>query len=140
MTLFAALHRLCRCAALCAALAACARAEPSTEAPAAPPAAGPGDLADTTFMPHPERVVLPADRIYYTLTEHEWYARGEPLLHEGRAFSPSGMPLAASLPDMERAGEYRGVEFYRRAGMDDALFVPVYRGYWQVFRGAAAAR
>ena len=95
---------------------------------------------DTTFSADPDRVVLPPDRIYYSLTVHEWYARGEPLMHDGRAFQPAGLPIAASLPEMERAGEYQGVEYYRRGNADSVLFVPVHRGYWQVFRGEASPR
>ena len=80
-------------------------------------------------------MTLPSNRIYYTLTSFDWYARGEPLVHDGRAYAPEGMPVSASLADMSKAGDYHGVEFYVRSGdPDPVVYVPVYDGYWQRFR------
>lgn len=99
------------------------------------------DRAEPPVAAAPEpaepRRVLASSRIYYDLTRFEWYAHGEPLLHEQLAYQPVGRPLSASLEEMERAGEYRGVEFYRREGDDQSLYVPVYDGYWLSFRAAA---
>lgn len=90
---------------------------------------------DEVFTPDDARTTLPSDRIHYSLTDHEWYARGEPLVHDGLAWVPAGMPIAASASDMTPEGEYGGVSFYRRAGEETAaLYVPVFRGWWQTFR------
>jgi hypothetical protein len=131
---------LCICAALCLPFVACDKAAEEPAPAAQTPAPAPATLSDTTFTPEPERQVLPSDRIYFNLTQHAWYAKGEPLVHDGRNFMPSGYPIAASLPEMERTGEYQGVEYYRRADTDSVLFVPVSPGYWQVFRGGPAQR
>lgn len=121
-----------------AALAACASPEDasvpdaesaSTVAAALPPAPAPG----------PAVKHLPSDRIYYDLTRFQWYARGEPLRHEGLAYQPSGMPVAIPLAEMEQIGAYDGVDYYRRAGADALLFVPVFDGYWLAFRPVATA-
>ncbi|HSJ13074.1 MAG TPA: hypothetical protein VK939_01590 [Longimicrobiales bacterium] len=82
---------------------------------------------------------LPSDRIYYDLTRYEWYARAEPLRHEGRGYQPAGMPVAAPLSEMDQLGAYEGVAYYRRAGADGLLFVPVFDGYWLAFRATAQA-
>lgn len=82
---------------------------------------------------------LPADRIYYDLTRFEWYARGEPLLHDGVGYQPAGMPLAALASEMKLLGEYEGVEYYRRESDDGLLFVPVFDGYWLAFRATGQA-
>lgn len=93
------------------------------------------EAGDSVFTAETDRVSLPRDRIYFTLTSHEWYARGEPLLYGGRQYRPAGMPVAASLTEMEKAGDFQGVEFYRRSGDTAAtVYVPVYEGYWQIFR------
>ena len=140
MKLLDVLRPICLSVLVCGTAVACG-AEEDPAVSAAPVAAADSSAGpDSTFASEPDRVLLPADRIYYTLTAHEWYARGEPLVHEGRSFNPAGMPVAASLSEMERVGEYQGVEYYRRTGDDTTLFVPVYRGYWQVFRSATAAR
>ncbi|HSJ08687.1 MAG TPA: hypothetical protein VK928_02210 [Longimicrobiales bacterium] len=91
---------------------------------------------DSGFRAEPERASLPTHRIYYTLTSHEWYAQGRPLMHGGRAHQPGGMPVAASAEEMTKAGEFEGVEYYTWRGGDGAtVYVPVYEGYWQAFRG-----
>jgi hypothetical protein len=90
---------------------------------------------DTVFTAAPARADLPSARIYYTLTDHEWYARGDPLMHENTAYSPSGQPVSVSLDEMQQAGDYFGVEYYVRPGDErHALYVPVFEGYWQPFR------
>jgi hypothetical protein len=118
-----------------------AETEAGREAQAQGEAPAGTEAADTAvYVATPERELLPSHRIYYTLTDHEWYARGEPLLHEGRAFHATGVPVAASSDRMNLLGEYQGVEFYAMEG-DGAgtLFVPVFEGYWQPFRMDAAA-
>ena len=129
------------CALLACPLIGCGSDEDASAEPAAQTAAvDTATHSDTTFSPEPQREVLPADRIYFNLTQHEWYAKGQPLVHEGRGYMPAGFPVAASLPEMQRMGEYQGVEYYRRADADSMLYVPVSRGYWQVFRGGPAQR
>jgi len=93
------------------------------------------------YMATPERETLPSHRIYYTLTQHAWYARGEPLLHDNRAWQAAGMPVAASASDMQLLGEYQGVEYYALGGdTASAVYVPVFEGYWQPFRPDTAQR
>jgi hypothetical protein len=105
---------------------------PSMEAPAAATAAV--AASDTVYSPQTGRVVLEPERIYFTLTDHEWYARGQPLLHGNAAYHPTGMPVSASLSDMHHAGEYQGVDYYVRDGDGGQIvYVPVYEGYWQRF-------
>jgi hypothetical protein len=89
--------------------------------------------SDSVFSPADDRVHLPTGSIYYTLTGFDWYARGQPLVHEGRPYESAGMPVNASLTEMQKAGEYQGVEYYSRAGDTATLYVPVYEGYWQSF-------
>lgn len=121
-------------AVACCVLAGCGSDEQAAEDPA--PTALDSIAADSVFDPPEDLVTLPSSRIYYTLTNHEWYARGEPLVHEGRPYEPEGMPVSASLDGMTKAGEYQGVEYYVRSGEPDlAVYVPVYDGYWQRFRG-----
>jgi hypothetical protein len=115
----------------CCVLAGCGAGEDGSET--VPP---PGLVAagDSVFSPPEERVTLSRDRIYYTLTIHDWYARGEPLVHEGRGYRPSGMPIPASVPEMRQLGEFRGVEYYARDGdSTPSVYVPVFEGYWQRF-------
>jgi hypothetical protein len=87
------------------------------------------------WRPDEERESLPSSRIYYTLTDYAWYAHGEPLLHEGRPHVPVGLPIAASVEEMEKVGEYEGVDYYtRRNDSEPVLYVPVFEGYWLTFR------
>lgn len=98
------------------------------------PIAADSIAADSVFEPAEDVVTLPTSRIYYTLTSYDWYARGEPLIHDGRPYTPEGMPVHASLDDMGRAGDYQGVEYYVRTGDPaPAVYVPVFDGYWQRF-------
>ncbi|MGH7552830.1 MAG: hypothetical protein ACREMQ_07350 [Longimicrobiales bacterium] len=84
---------------------------------------------------HAEPEELP-NRIYYNLTQFDWYARGEPIHYENAAYRPRGAPIRASADRMEKAGEYQGVEFYR-ADEDGAastvVYVPVFEGFWLPF-------
>ena len=124
----------------CCVLAGCATDEPDAEAVATDGVAADSLMADSVFAPVEDRATLPTSRIYYTLTSHEWYARGEPLLHDGRPHAPDGMPVHASLTEMTRAGEYQGVEYYvHAADTGAAVYVPVFDGYWQRFRADASA-
>jgi hypothetical protein len=58
---------------------------------------------DSVYTAPPTREDLPSARIYYTLTDHEWYARGDPLVHENAFYIPAGQPVSASLEEMEQA-------------------------------------
>lgn len=127
-------HGTLRLAFACCVLAGCG------DDPGEAPADAAGTIADSAsrdsvFVPDEDVVTLPSNRIYYTLTSFDWYARGEPLVHEGRPYEPEGMPVSASLSDMSRLGDYQGVEFYAQSGdIDPVVYVPVYDGYWQRFR------
>jgi hypothetical protein len=75
----------------------------------------------------------PPPVIYHDLTRHDWYRRGEPLRHAGRDFVPRRVAPANAV-ELEPAGEYGGVRYYRRVhGGEDSLFVPVHERYWLVF-------
>jgi hypothetical protein len=133
--------RYLQCAAACSLLLGCRpEAEPAAAAAAAePPAAAVAD--DTLHEPRPERISLLPARIYFRLTDHDWYAHGEPLRHDDQAWHPAGMPIAASLEQMQQAGEYEGVDYYVRDGdAQPAVYVPVFEGYWQVFRPDTTTR
>lgn len=122
-------------AALLAVLLPGCVAEPEPPATAERVAAATPDSA--VYTPHVDSVRLPGERIYSRLTDHEWYARGEPLQHEGAAYRPDGRPVAAATAEMEQVGDYAGVEYYRRAGdAEPLLYIPVFHGYWQPFRTA----
>jgi hypothetical protein len=122
-------------------LSACGRADEEPPAPEQAAAAAAEEDTASVFAPQRERQVLPSGRIYFTLTDHAWYARGEPLLHESRPYNPAGMPVPASLEEMEAVGDYQGVEYYIRSGATEpALYVPVFEGYWQAFRADTTAR
>ncbi|HSJ07328.1 MAG TPA: hypothetical protein VK936_11515 [Longimicrobiales bacterium] len=129
-------------AALAMLTVACGGSDPAAEATAAEYVETPAITggADSVYAVPAAREVLPAGRIYYTLTDHEWYARGEPLLHASRAHQPAGRPVAASLDEMELAGEYMGVDYYtRRQDEGELVYVPVFEGYWQAFRPDTSA-
>jgi hypothetical protein len=80
------------------------------------------------------------ETIHYDLTRFQWYARGEPLVHEGRRYVAGGALFAAPASAMERVGEYGGVHYYRQPSSGEAtLFVPVYERYWLQFRSQDAA-
>jgi hypothetical protein len=135
---------LVRTAVAILALVNCSRGQAPTDAPADATAAATteqessaaaGTSVPDAWKPDAERKSLPPDRIYYTLTDYPWYARGEPLLYQGRPHVPAGVPIAASVEEMQKAGVYEGVEFYtRREDSDSTLYVPVFEGYWLAFR------
>lgn len=91
-------------------------------------------LPDDIYIAEPQHEdTSPPLAIYYDLTRHDWYARGEPLVHDGRAHIPAGL-VAASGAEMEFAGEFGGVMYYWRAGgVPDSVFVPVFERYWLAF-------
>lgn len=125
-------------AVACCVLAGCDAREPPAERRAT--AAADSVAPDSVFDPAEDLVTLPTSRIYYTLTSYDWYARGEPLVHEGRPYEPEGMPVTASLDAMTKAGEYHGVEYYVPKGEPGPIvYVPIYDGYWQRFRGEPGA-
>lgn len=108
---------------------------------AEPPASAPGPE-----RPQPADVAAPepeafAPRIYYDLTRHDWYRRGEPLMVEGREYLPAGELVAAPLDVFDRLGEFDGVDYYaRRQGSEDVLFVPVFERYWLPFAAEGIRR
>lgn len=124
-------------AAVLVGVCGCNRSE-DTEPAATATAAADSVAPDSVFRAPAEPVAPSTHRIYYTLTSHEWYAQGRPLVHEGQPHQPAGVPVNASADELTRAGEFEGVEYYTRAGEAGVVYVPVFEGYWQVFRGAAA--
>jgi hypothetical protein len=127
--------RIAVAAGLALGLFACGAPEPA-HVPPEDGATVAGALAPASAA-SPRTDFLPSERIYYDLTRFEWYAHGEPLRAADLSYQPAGLPLAAPLAEMERAGEYRGVEYYRRSGSDDRLYVPVFEGYWLAFRAVS---
>lgn len=129
-------------AALSATLLAAACSEPDAgdAEPATASAVNDTATTDSVFAGDTQEHMLPAARIYHTLTDYEWYARGQPLLHDGRNYALAGAPVSAPLSEMRQAGDYQGVEFYVRDGdaAGSVLYVPVYRGYWQPFRATSS--
>lgn len=78
------------------------------------------------------------ERIFHDLTRFDWYARGEPLVHEGRSYALDVHgPVALDARTLRRVGEYGGVDYYQR-DTDARLYVPVYDGYWLGFAPANA--
>ena len=122
-------------AALVLVLGACADESGTETAPAVSAAPDEISAADPIYQESPDLETLPESRIYHTLTDHEWYARAEPLRHEGAPYEPAGLPIVASLPEMQHVGAYQGVDYYRRIDeADPVLYIPVFQGYWQPFR------
>lgn len=77
--------------------------------------------------------------IYYELTAFEWYRRGEPIVFRDRTYVLEALPRAIPAEELRRLGRFRGVFFYRHEEDDppyDAVFVPVYPGFWQPFVAA----
>jgi hypothetical protein len=109
---------------------------PEIDGAAAEPAAGPSAI--------PPSEPLPA-RIYFQLTDYDWYARGEPLVYASASYRAARGVIAAPTSAMRKVGEYHGVDVYTNAGADtdSAVYVPVFPGYWQAFHltepAAAAA-
>jgi predicted small lipoprotein YifL len=139
------LREMAAAAALACVLAACGERGQAAAEPEPTAQVMPGDTTEVeVFRPEPQRQALPSQRIYYTLTDYAWYAQGRPLVHEGRQFEPGGRPVSASAEEMQRVGEFEGVEYYaRQAAEDVGLYVPVYEGWWLAFRpvgGATTAR
>ena len=103
--------------------------------------------AETTAVPpEPEVVEVPPseplpERIYFNLTDYEWYAAGEPLVYRNAEYNAATGVIAAPLSRMRQVGEYQGVDVYAAEGEseDSTLYVPVYPGYWQPFHISQAA-
>lgn len=74
-------------------------------------------------------------RIFQDLTSFDWYRQGDPLVHDGRSYQPSGPPVRAQPETMRKIGEYGGVDIYVPEGSpeDSSIYVPVYEGYWLAF-------
>jgi hypothetical protein len=81
------------------------------------------------------------ERIYFDLTRHDWYARGEPLVYSDVRYEAGRDLLAAPLSAMRKLGEYQGVDVYGAADAaeDSTLYVPVHPGYWLPFTRTGAA-
>jgi hypothetical protein len=118
---------------LCVALAlsACSDAAPAAgDASAQPVHRESGDK---------ERAPAGPARVFFNLTAYGWYARGEPLMFDGRAYSLAGGPNAVPFGSLERVGDYQGVDVYAvKGGGRDTLLVPVSEGYWLLFTLSAA--
>lgn len=117
---------------------ACGRDDGTVAEEQATPALEIDALADADSLSGPPTGAEPADaeerpdRVYYVLTEFDWYARGEPIVLDGTAHTVAGDPLRMDARTLERSAEYGGVDVYRRAG-DPNVYVPVYDGYWLPF-------
>jgi hypothetical protein len=110
------------------------------DVPETPGAAAADPADDDIFIAELDGGAERPETIYYDLTRFEWYARGEPLVHDGRRYAAGGALVAAPANAMERVGEYGGVQYYRQPASGDAtLFVPVHERYWLQFRGQDAA-
>lgn len=91
--------------------------------------------AEQEQEPEPEDDDLPPV-IYYDLTRFEWYARGEPMRLEDGSYAPRGAPVRAATSEMQKIGEYEGVEYYERNDESDSegvVYVPVFEGFWLPF-------
>ncbi|HET9982800.1 MAG TPA: hypothetical protein VFQ38_04420 [Longimicrobiales bacterium] len=78
-------------------------------------------------------------RVFFNLTAYGWYARGEPLMLDGRAYGLAGGPKPVPFRELERVGDYQGVDVYAAKGRGrDTLLVPVFDGYWLPFSASAA--
>lgn len=89
--------------------------------------AGPADV-------EPRRTA-PAE-IFPDLTRFDWYRRGEPLVVDGRAYQPAGVPEPTGERVFQPAGRYQGVAYYVADEVEPpytVVYVPVYRDYWQPF-------
>src|SRR5690606_24267992 len=117
---------------------ACDGSDGSVAEEQAAPAREIGTLAGTDSLSGPPDDAESADaeerpdRVYYVLTEFDWYARGEPIVLDGTAHTVAGDPLRLDARSLERSAEYGGVDVYRRAG-DPNVYVPVFDGYWLPF-------
>lgn len=112
--------------------AACGR----PDAAAATGLAGTGPATTSPDSDRPARVPRTQPlRIFQDLTAFDWYRQGEPLVHEGRAYQPSGPPVRAEPGTMRKIGEYGGVDIYAldADAEDSSLYVPVYENYWLAF-------
>lgn len=107
----------------------------------AAPAPEPVVSADSVSGPAPAQppdAAARPERIFHDLTRFDWYARAEPLVHEGRSYTlGADGPLSLDARTLRRAGTYGGVDYYERAE-DGRLYVPVYDGYWVGFAPSSA--
>ena len=79
--------------------------------------------------------------IYFDLTAFGWYREGRPLMHGGRSYMPQADPTPVEI-ELEEAGAYEGVTYYKPADAPDpvyTLYVPVYYRYWQRFTAPPGA-
>ncbi len=117
---------------------ACTGDDERSGAEQATPAREIGALAQTDSLSGPPAGAVPAaaegrpDRVFHVLTAFDWYARGEPIMLDGIAYSAAGDPVRIDARSLERVAEYGGVDVYRRAG-DVVVYVPVFEGYWLGF-------
>lgn len=122
------------------ALASCQREPRADETPAVeeqppPEPSENGGAVSERLEPDAEEDDLPPV-IYYDLTRFDWYARGEPMRLDDGSYSPGGAPVRASTSEMQKIGEYEGVEYYARDEGTDSegvVYVPVFEGFWLPF-------
>lgn len=108
---------------------------PAVEEDAPPEPSENGAAGSESLEPQVEEDDLPPV-IYYDLTRFDWYARGEPMRLDDGAYAPGGAPVRAATSEMEKVGEYEGVEYYARddaSGSEGVVYVPVFEGFWLPF-------
>lgn len=123
----------------CPVWAGCDRIPGRGAAADSPAAADVVEAAPTRAEVAPSEPV--ADRIYFTLTDYDWYAHGEPLVFENASYRAGTGVVAAPVSSMRKVGEYQGVDVYAADGADadTSVYVPVHPGYWQAFHLTQAA-
>lgn len=64
-----------------------------------------------------------------------WYVDGEPLLHAGNVYYPTGPKVHFNPHEMVQTGTYRGIPLYARTTLEtmSVVFVPVGRGLLQPY-------
>jgi hypothetical protein len=76
---------------------------------------------DSTYQGRPVSLAFPVTADY--AASHPWYADGEPIRFRGRRFVRYGEPRVLGVPEVARAGEYRGVGVYTEPGDTAPAFV-----------------
>jgi hypothetical protein len=112
---------------------------------AGPPQAAPADAAGDVATSAPVQDDTPAaaprpPRIYYDLTDFEWYAMGRPLVHDGHTYEVGRNAARIDMATLTLLGEYQGVDYYQRAreDADSVLYVPVFEEFWLPFVSSGA--
>lgn len=108
---------------------------PAVEEDVPPEPSENGGAVSGSLEPEVEEDDLPPV-IYYDLTRFDWYARGEPMRLDDGSYAPRGAPVRAATSEMNKVGEYEGVEYYARDDGSDSegvVYVPVFEGFWLPF-------